>query len=206
MSNSQIHGKKFEDILKCEFSGASDNERANTSKWDIEARFDKSKNISTSIKASGSLIVGMSDARNFFKIEEDFRLLVGIYTQRGFCKNFEEIREYFITKDIFNSIRGDLTLRDIELFHNAIKTKPGKEGQKVARQISNDFKLKFIDKKTKLILNPKIDSKSQRRLQCSLNLKTIESIDNIEFYVYTESFRDLMLPISIKSSKREFNK
>ena len=58
-------------------------------------------------------------------------------------------------------------------------------------------------------LNPKIDSKRQRRLQCSLSLNLLieKSINyNIIHTSYDSRFMNIQLPININSKQREFNK
>jgi hypothetical protein len=205
MSTNQMHGKKFEDIIKSSFPGASDSFRRNTNKWDIESYFDKERQLATSVKTSKTIIIGLSDARSFMLINEPFRILVGIYIQERDVKKFIQIREYYITPEILAYIKGDLTYEDVEAYHNEIKTRAGKEGQILAREIVAKWKFYLQYKNFLLILNPKIDSKNQRRLQCSLNLSNIERLQDIEFYVYTREYRDIIIPISIKSSEREFN-
>lgn len=52
-----------------------------------------------------------------------------------------------------------------------------------------------------IILNPKIDSKKQRRLQCSVNLEVLKShIKNYKEYI--DFYKEIQIDIKIKSSKR----
>ncbi len=62
-----------------------------TAKFDIEAEFDKERNLDTSIKASKSLIIEMADARRFFSNQKAFRLLVCRYKQTGKKNRFSEL-------------------------------------------------------------------------------------------------------------------
>ena len=55
-------------------------------------------------------------------------------------------------------------------------------------------------------LNPKIDSKSQRRLQCSISLdKLIPNINKYNFYDKDDFYRDISVYWTIKHSERLFS-
>lgn len=216
MSN-QLHGKIFEDIIKSAFSGSSDRSRETTSKWDIESIYDKDRLLATSVKSCKSktkleknirdnITIFLSDARRFWDINEPFRLLVGLYNQQKGVKVFFEIREYIITREIHKILIGDISKEEVIDFHNKIKTKKGKEGSIEAREFAKNYKDKFKKKSNLVYLNPKIDSKSQRRLQCSIQSNKLESIKNLEFKIYNDEFKDLVLPIQIKSEKRILKK
>ena len=214
MTSNQLHGKKFEDIIKSSFMGASDNERLVSAKWDIEHKFDKEKGLPSnikvvSVKLGGVISIGMADARKFMGINEDFRLIVGLYKQEGIEKRFYEIREYIITKADLGKIKGDLVIGDVEFFHNELKTRfkngvryTGKEKEKIYLSIKEHIKLK--EKKSNLHLNPKVDSKNQRRLQCSLLMNELDEIVQ-EKYVYVDYYRGLKINFCLLSPKREFN-
>ena len=64
--------------------------RSITAEFDIEARFDKVRGLPTSVKSSGNEIIALSDARRFFAIARDFRMIVGRYRQVGQQKIFAE--------------------------------------------------------------------------------------------------------------------
>lgn len=115
----------------------------------------------------------MADARRFFSNQKAFRLLVCRYKQTGKKKEFYEINEIFLTQEILTEIKGNIPYLEVEKFHNSLKDFPvGKH--KEARDFAQNRKRELLENfTTSVILNPKIDSKNQRRLQCSLNLNDI---------------------------------
>ena len=124
MSN-QLHGKKIEDIIKSLYPGSSDNYRAYTSIWDIEAKYDNFNNLPTSIKAckyTSNMNVGLASAVKFWDISEPFRLLICSYKQDGFIKNFNKIYEFIIPLNVLLKLKGDITNVDIKNFENMIKS------------------------------------------------------------------------------------
>jgi hypothetical protein len=108
MTNNQLHGKKFEDLIKgCGlFPGASDQSRSSTVGIDIEAKFDRSHGLPTSIKTTGSGIVTLSDARRFWAIDYPFRMLVGTYRQVSERKLFSIVHEFLILPTDLEILRG----------------------------------------------------------------------------------------------------
>ena len=76
-SNSQMNGKAFENMLKAVFN-ASDTKRLSTSKFDIEAKFNKDTKSPISIKTMKAEIksICMSDARRFFEETDSFTFLL----------------------------------------------------------------------------------------------------------------------------------
>jgi len=207
MTNNQLHGKKFEDLIKgCGlFSGSADGGRLPTAGFDIEARYDKLLGLPTSIKSTGSNIVGLSDGRSFFAISDKFRMLVGHYTQNGPHKVFKTIHEFILTPTILAELRDEVTLEDVVHFHNGLRLDSFPVGShSEARQWARQRKVAIADKRSMITLNPKIDSKRQRRLQCSLRLsELIELCSAHETYkLHEDSIGDLVLPIKQISSAR----
>ena len=212
MASNQLHGKKFEDLIKSVFPGSSDKQRKNTSIFDIENFYDKEKKLNTSIKTkkknkNSNEIFELADVRRIFSINEDYRMIVGLYEQKGDRKTFIEIIEYIIKKEDLKKLKSLLSYSEVETFHNTICSfKPGKNGQKEGRLFCINNKSK-LQEKTLITLNPKIDSKSQRRLQCSIKRKILENIiPESQRFVHSDFYKDLVLPITIISEKRKFNK
>lgn len=205
-SNSQMHGKAFENMLKAVFN-ASDTKRLSTSKFDIEAKFNKETNSPVSIKTmkKDTKSICMSDARRFFEETEDFTMIVGLYVQKDKRKVFEEVREYYISAENLKKLKGDISLDDVTSLHESLKT--FEYGKHIEARIFAKNKLKEIKSKTSsILLNPKIDSQSQRRLQCSLPIDKLERvIGNENIKIHKESFGFLTLPIVIFSEERKVN-
>ena len=207
MSISQYaHGKRYEDSIKASFIGASDCRRVNTSKWDIESKFDKIRNIPTIIKTTKSDTVCMADATRFWGIDLfPYRLLIGTYNQNGDIKDFSKMYEFIISEEEHNKIIGNLSLEEVSQFHNDICSFKYGQHEK-AREFAKNKKID-LQYKTLVQLNPKIDSDSQRRLQCSLSIKllTKECKELTEFNENNRFFNEVNVVFPIKSSPREFN-
>jgi hypothetical protein len=209
MATNQLHGKKLEDLIKAEYSGSSDQGRISTSAFDIEAKYDSCLHLDTSVKCkkikkNNNELIELADARRFFDLDQNFRVLLIRYTQVGEIKTVVSIIEYIITQDALNKMKGDLTLDIVTDFHNALKSYPF--GKHKEARIFHKQRNKELKGLSSIKLNPKVDSKTQRRLQCSIQREKLESFlppENI--IVHTEFFKELVLPISIKSGTRKFN-
>ncbi len=210
MTRNQLHGKKFEDIIKgCGlFPGSSDSARGPTASFDVEPKFDRKYNLPTSIKTTGGDGIGLSDARRFWAIAESFRMLVGCYTQNEKTKTFVSVHEFIITPEIMTFIRGDVTHQMVWEYHNGLLLNNFPEGEHgAARQWAQQQSIKLSAFKSDITLNPKIDSKSQRRLQCSVSARTL--IDRCspsqKHFEHAAHIGDVVLPFSLISGEREFN-
>lgn len=169
----QAHGKRFEDFVKAcgLFPGSSDQGRSPTSDFDIEAKFDRRLGLATSVKSTGSEIVTLADARRFFAIAEPFRMIVGRYWQVDDTKEFREIHEFILTEASLTKVRGELNHAQITDFHNGLLLGSFPAGEHVAaRAWAQERKRELAPVIGSVVLNPKIDSKRQRRLQCSVSL------------------------------------
>jgi hypothetical protein len=208
MSNNQSHGKRIEDFIKTVFPWSSDNERKAQSEYDIESEFDLIENLPTEIKTTSSNNICMSDARKIWLRTEPFRLITIKFTQSKQYKQIKELYEWLITAKELEVLKGCISYPEVENFHYSIKEfGPGKENAKLARTFAED-KIKELNGKSIFQLNPKIDSKKQRRLQCSITINNLlKNVSNYNYFNEDNSFyRDVeIIGIRIKSSKREFN-
>lgn len=171
MSEVQRHGFDFENWVKEKFF--ADFKAGYTQKWDIpgEANYlakipKEFHHLPVSIKTCkfGSPI-GFGDALRQFNNNEDFLLIVGFWQQSGNYKNFLAVEGVKILADNWKNLFSPLDATDLTLLDSTIKNIEShySEVRKTAKEIKNSDKFKH----TKIILNPKIDSKKQRRLQCS---------------------------------------
>ena len=211
MTKNQQHGKRFEDIVKGSsfFRGASDSARSSTASFDVEAKFDRTLGIPTSIKSGKGRGVALSDARRFWAINQEFRLLFGRYRQKGDEKEFYEIHEFILSPTALANLRGALTAPQIGAFHTGLSLTNFPRGKHPeARAWARQEKSKLKQYVTCIALNPKIDSKGQRRLQCSVPVQSLIDVTNsgTTYFKHTDSFGDIKLPITLISSSREFVK
>ena len=122
--------------------------------------------------------------------------------------------EYSVGKEELQKLKGALTKDKVEKFEKEIKAI---EDYKIAREYAKKEKSKIVNEnKTIIQLNHKIDSKKQRRVQCSIKRKELESIllsanksgngknDNV-VKIHCENFYGIKLPIIIESAQRIIN-
>lgn len=215
MSENQRHGKSFEGIVKsCTLFSerATDRERPSNSPFDIYGEDDLIKKFPTSVKSASynnsGTIVGLSDARFFFNSFENapYRIMVGVYKQIDEFKEFFKIYEFIVSetskRDIFF---GKVDFKTVESLHYGIGLEKFPKGKHSEARIWVKEQLSKIKDGLGIIkLNPKIDSKSQRRLQCSVKLSDLISILNENLETHTSCIGDISLPIKLKSPIRQF--
>ena len=209
MTRNQLHGKKFEDWIKAcgRFPGSSDAARLPTARFDIEARFDRELGLPTSIKATGNKTIGLSDARGFWEVSETIRMIVGTFKQDQDQKAFFAIHEFILAADVLNRLRGDLSLAEVTNLHNGISTQYfAADDYRAARSWAKQQKKSLRVRMANVVLNPKIDSKSQRRFQCSVSLDSLieQTTLNQTYWCHTERMGEFALPVVLFSSPREF--
>jgi hypothetical protein len=207
---SQAHGKRFEDFVKAcgRFTGSADQGRSPTSDFDIEAKFDREFGLPTSVKSTGSSVVTLSDARRFFGIDEPFRMIVGRYWQVDNTKEFREVHEFVLTPDVLARLRGDITLDQVANFHRGLSLANFPEGAHAAARVwAQEQRQIFSGFLSQIVLNPKIDSDKQRRLQCSVSLSSLKDAVGAGGYsLHTEWLGETRLPIIQRSERRTFNR
>lgn len=210
MSEVQRHGFNFENWVKEVFFAEC--QSAYTQEWDIPKEANcaakipvEFQQLPVSIKTCkfGSPI-GFGDALRQFKNEEDFLLIVGFWKQSGSYKSFVAVEGVKIVVDNWKQLFQPLNLHDLFLLDSTIKNTDlhYSEARKRAKEIKNSNKFK----QAKIILNPKIDSKTQRRLQCSLPFSVFwkdfvgkESYQNVDCELFDEK-----IPNPFLSGQRVF--
>lgn len=222
MSTNQLHGKTFEREVITQCFGLTEEQ---VSEFSSTAVFDIPFGITTcqhptgnpvSIKTAAALAaakaasVCLSDARRVWSWDSPLILVVGLYNQVGGVKRFHTVYEFHfqLTAGERKRLYGELTLAEVAHFHETLKTF-GLGQHKAASAWAKAHKLVLSPKATGAIqLNPKIDSKTQRRLQCSAPLTGLKGAcdDAREFTSATGGYRGLHLPFEVQSSRRERKK
>jgi len=159
----QEHGFRFEDWLKKTFFDIY-----YTSEWDIPKELNPNKrggpiSIKTA-KWKSSIYFG--DALRQFDINEDWTLIVGFWKNQGKKKKIVKITESLITKENWRGYWGSITRAEIARLDTLIKNR--RKSYNVIRKEAQACKSMLKQKSNLITLNPKIDSKAQRRLQCSI--------------------------------------
>ena len=162
----QVHGLVFEQWVRDTFFDGYQ-PPSYTQKWDIPAAANKRYGgVPVNPKAiKYGAPVDMGDALRQFAIDEPFILVVGFWEQAGDEKRFVNIVAPRIEPATWKKLWGPVTLADLRQLDAVVKDKTLTPGQaRVAAQ-----KIKNAPPFTQAVIevNPKIDSKTQRRLQCS---------------------------------------
>ena len=170
MAEVQSHGFHFEKWIKDTFFEGYISS-SYTDKWDIPKHQNKNYgNLPISIKTSkyGSPI-GLGDAIRQFSIDEDFILIVGYWEQEGKNKKLVNVSACEIQIDTWRKLWDPIKYDDISKLDQLIKSYD--QSYLKIRKDAKALKAKSPYKDCNITLNPKIDSKSQRRLQCSIGFK-----------------------------------
>ena len=171
MTESQAHGFAWEDYIKKEVYKIQD-KAAYTRKNDIDSHENTIDGCAVSIKTSGGVSVDMGDAQRIFEATngEPYHMIVIQYEQSDDRKILKTVLEVDLT-GARRLLFGDLTAEEISEFSAHLKRIPQ------GRVENKDYLIRSLElnKRSKDIqLRPKVDSKKQRRLQCSF--------PNIDFF------------------------
>lgn len=204
----QHHGLVFEKWVRDTFFEGYE-PPGYTQKWDIPAEINTLHGgypvNPKAIKYKSP--VGLGDALRQFDIDETFILVIGYWQQEEDVKRFVNIVAPVITPELQRSLWGDVTRADLERLDALIKDTSihYKEVRKQAQAMkrTHPFNTSIIT------LNPKIDSRGQRRLQCSL------SFTKVFKYLAPEADREIQDPPelwgvpfteTVESASRSFRK
>jgi hypothetical protein len=171
MPESQQAGFEFQKIIEKEVFGLDNPIQSYTAIHDIpkdKNKFNSTENIS--IKSSGSKTMCMGDPLRIFDyLADEKHTAIGIYyRQDGNNKVITKIVEFSLDNKL--ALFGDVTRDEIVKLSEdirAVSQDLSKEELNKYRKIMNN-RTKELSKRCAIRFNSKIDSKSQRRLQCSL--------------------------------------
>ena len=163
----QNHGVVFEQWIRDTFFDGYTPD-SYIQKWDIPAKANKRfGGIAVNPKAAKYRgAVDMGDALRQFDIDEPFWLVIGYWQQEGDTKRFVNAVATRVEPVQWRKLWGDLKRADLQRLDETIKTTPD---YREARQLAQQIKREPQFKSSIITLNPKIDSGSQRRLQCSIS-------------------------------------
>ncbi len=144
-----------------------------TQKWDIPASANtRFGGLPVNPKAAKyGTPVDLGDALRQRRIDEPFILVIGFWKQEGDEKRFVQIVAPRIEPATWAKLWGPFTLADLQHLDAVIKDKSLTPEQARAAAL----KLKHAPPFTEsiIVVNPKIDAKTQRRLQCSLRFDDV---------------------------------
>ena len=133
-----------------------------------ENPFDDAENVSIKTMGGDTLYLGSATRIMKYPEGEKHTAMVLVYKQRGDTKQITRIVEFPL--DDKRMLFGDVTLEDIEDLERMLKALPKNGAVPAELRKESEEKKKDMNKRTHggVQFNIKIDSKSQRRLQCSI--------------------------------------
>ena len=212
MSKNQLHGKFFElDFLK-QFYRLNEElikKIPNNSIFDLPLGNYIKENVS--IKTTKSKCICLGDVKRIFHYidnlnrGEKIKLFILEYKQQGVFKNLKFIYEFDFNENFYKELFRNIQLSEIENVVQFIKSIPnGKASDSCKKEYKKMCKILSVNS-GKIKYNPKVDSKNQRRLQCSFDITKM----GIHFYhrYSLEEFNhkfQIQLTSFLKSSPRKF--
>lgn len=168
----QQHGLVFETWVRDTFFDGY-RPPSYTQRWDIPAAINRHHGgVPVNPKAAkyGSP-VDLGDALRQFQIEEPFVLVIGFWQQHGAEKRFVNIVAPRIEPAQWRKLWGPVTRADLERLDAVVKDRSltPEAARAAAQKIKNAPPFSHAT----IVVNPKIDSQTQRRLQCSLRFDDV---------------------------------
>jgi hypothetical protein len=179
-TESQAHGFKFENCVKVEVFKINDKIKY-TSKYDIPEEFNTINDNNISIKTTKTRYVGCADIFRF--LESDKTEMIIIYYKQ--IENYKQVIKTYslhLTDNFMKSLNGDINKYELNQLNQYIKNIPhGKVSKETKKEYKNKCKQLSLEY---FIVNPKVDSKKQRRVQCTLKLDAILNRKDIKYEIF----------------------
>lgn len=144
-----------------------------TQKWDVPAEANRLPDpalagLPVNPKATRlGAPVGLGDALRQYDVDEPFLLVLGFWEQAGpEKKRFVKILAPRVEPAAWRALWGPVTRADLERLDAVVKDRSLTPAE--ARRRAQSMKDRPPFSRAVFVLNPKIDEKGQRRLQCSL--------------------------------------
>ena len=198
----QQHGNYFEDLKIKELTGYGKEEydsfKSNgyTSSMDLVEGLHVDRNYS--IKTAKGNKVDCGDILRRM-VEDDYKIVIGLWKQSGDNKIFHTEYTFNIKPEDYNKLWGNMKYELVEEYDSFIKSIPsGKDAQQSTKEERTIRKNNISCKDALMVIHPKVDSKKQRRVQCSFKID--------EMIAAGVEYTKKDVNITIKSSARKFNK
>lgn len=212
MPASQKHGFLWENSIRSLVFKLTE-ESNNTDKHDIpftKNNFNGQENVS--IKVTGGSSIDCADIIRFFSYEHDnykHTIICVKYKQQGSSKVVQRIYEFDYSKDMRDYLFGTVSLQELQDYIKFVKSIPkGKVVKELKDKYISEKKRLQTEHNMRINISPKIDSNTQRRVQCSIP-KFEETLS--QFITYQSSIdnpsllRGVKLPEKCISEKRVRN-
>ena len=173
----QQHGNYYEDLKTRQITGLdkktydSLKDNGYTSGMDIMQGLLSVSDYS--IKTTGGNVVDCGDILRR-RQEEKYNLVVAVWEQVGMTKVFHTEYTFYISPSDSDKLWGKMSYMKLKEYDDYIKSIPaGLDGQQESKVTRTILKTVTEDKNALFTINPKVDSKKQRRVQCSLKIKQL---------------------------------
>ena len=177
----QAHGNYYEDLKTRQITGLSKadydalKENGYTSGMDIMKGLLSISDYS--IKTTNGNKIDCGDVLRR-RQETDYNLVVGCYSQVGDNKVFHTEYTFYIKPEHEQKLWGRMNYNLLADYVNYIKNIPaGKKAQQETKAERTLLKNCVSDKNALVKIHPKVDSKKQRRVQCSVKIKELIKAD-----------------------------
>ncbi len=215
-TNVQGHGDEFENQIHLAVHGKSKKEYETLIEGGYTAKFDIVKGtLSTfngSVKVTNGNGVGCGDIVRMWQgtRHNDITFIVGVWEQTSKkVKTYSVIYEFYLDPSHHKVLWSGIKLGTLKKFDAYVKSIPhGKAGQSANKKLWKQKRQNIHNKEGKGIIGiaAKVDSKTQRRVQCTLGIQDLIDSD-VPYKKYTKTYRGISLPfIQRKSPARTFNK
>lgn len=188
-AESQGHGKSWEIDIQKNIFQLTDEQiclHKHTEKYDIKSEFNSINDQNVSIKTSSSSSIDCGDI-NLFLSSENLMLVIVHYNQEGDIKvaqstnviDFQEFLE-ILKMDVpkYCNMEYEEWLRALNDYVQLVKSiPPGRCEDKSYKNVKKQLcqKIPYFN------IAPKVDSKSQRRVQCAVNFNKIDDLNRQSF-------------------------
>ena len=197
----QAHGNYYEDLKTRQITGLGKAEYDALKENGYTSGMDIMKGLMSaydySIKTSKGNTVDCGDILRR-RQETDYNLVVGCYSQVGDNKVFYSEYTFYIRPEHEQKIWGKMNYNQLAEYVDYIKNIPaGKEAQQETKTERTVLKNCIEDKNALMKIHPKVDSKKQRRVQCSLKMS-----DLIKARI---PYKQTVIRETVHSPSRKFN-
>ena len=197
----QAHGNYYEDLKTKQITGLSKDEYDALKENGYTSGMDIMKGLMSaydySIKTSKGNKVDCGDILRR-RQETDYNLVVGCYSQVGDNKVFYSEYTFYIRPEHEQKLWGRMNYNQLAEYVDYIKNIPaGKEAQQETKTERTVLKNCIEDKNALMKIHPKVDSKKQRRVQCSLKMS-----DLIKARI---PYKQTVIRETVHSPSRKFN-
>ena len=173
----QAHGNYYEDLKTKQITGLSKEEYDALKENGYTSGMDIMKGLMSaydySIKTSKGNTVDCGDILRR-RQETDYNLVVGCYSQVGDNKVFHSEYTFYIRPEHEQKLWGRMNYNQLAEYVNYIKNIPaGREAQQETKTERTVLKNCIEDKNALIKIHPKVDSKKQRRVQCSVKMSDL---------------------------------